>query len=83
MTSGGTRRTICRTIGSGSSLGGNPYEATIGLGSSTVIESLEVYWPASGARQLLRDVSADQPVIIIEGSQRLIPAGLTPVATFE
>jgi hypothetical protein len=66
VTAGSDRKSICRTIGSGGSFGANPYEATIGLGRSTRIASLEVYWPASGARHVVHDVPADQPIVLTE-----------------
>ena len=39
----------------------------IGLGAATKIETLEVHWPTSDTRQVLRDVAADQAIEITEG----------------
>ena len=48
-----------RTIGAGSSFGGNPLACTVGLGQSKVILSLEVDWPTSNSRQSFRQVPVD------------------------
>ena len=63
----GVRRTIHRRVGEGSSWGARPGELWIGLGRAERVASLEVEWPSTGIRQVVRDIPADRRVIIIEG----------------
>jgi hypothetical protein len=62
----GQRRSIHRQIGSGGSFGCNPLGQTIGLGSADRVERLEVWWPASGERQVWSGLRADTVVRIVE-----------------
>ena len=62
----GGRRKICRTVGATSSFGSNPMEQHVGLGRGARIASLEVWWPASGTRQVFTDVAVDQYLAIME-----------------
>lgn len=64
-------RSIYRTIGNASSYGGNSLVETIGLGGSSVIESLTVTWPASKTRQVFHDLQPDQMLEIIEGQDEV------------
>jgi hypothetical protein len=59
-------RSIHRQVGSGGSFGASPLEQQIGLGEADRIPRLEVWWPASGARQVFEDVPADQVIEIVE-----------------
>ena len=65
-------RTLYRQVSSGGSFGANPFRSEIGLGRADKIESLEVTWPASGARQVFKDLSVNQSVVVDEkaGLQR-------------
>jgi len=63
----GAISSLHRTITTGSSFGSNPLASTIGVGRSSSILALEVYWPTSGTRQLLRDVPVDRAIEITEG----------------
>ena len=47
----GAERSIYRHVNSGGSFGGNPLRQTIGLGASSRIERLEVFWPTTGVTQ--------------------------------
>ncbi len=67
----GRYRTIDRYIGSGSSFGGNPLRAEIGLGGAQRLEVLEVYWPTSGETQTFHDVAVDRFIRIVEGDDRI------------
>jgi tetratricopeptide (TPR) repeat protein len=60
-----------RQIGSGSSYGGNPMATTIGLGDADKIEAIEVFWPVSKTRQVVRDVPIDRFITITEGSDQI------------
>jgi ASPIC and UnbV/FG-GAP-like repeat len=62
-------RSIYRTVGSGGSFGASPLEQHIGLGNSASHVSVEVYWPASGSRQIFRGVKKNQFIEIREFAQ--------------
>ena len=63
---GHTSRTISRTVGGGSSFGGNPMEQHIGLGHAAHIVGLDVWWPASNTRQHFSQVNKNQFIEIKE-----------------
>ncbi len=63
---GGVRRDIHAVVGSGGSFGASSLEQEIGLGSANAVESLEVYWPTSGARQIFEDVRLNSALEIRE-----------------
>jgi FG-GAP-like repeat/ASPIC and UnbV len=48
-----------REVSSGGSFGAQGLTQHVGLGRATSIESLEIFWPASRTRQVLRDVPVD------------------------
>ncbi len=60
------RRTIVRTVGYGSSFGSNPLEQHIGLGHAARILSLDIWWPATDARQHFAPVGKDEFLLIKE-----------------
>jgi hypothetical protein len=62
----GERRTIYRNVTSGGSFGASPLEQHIGLGEATRIESMEIWWPTSGTRQLFQNVGINQFVEVKE-----------------
>jgi hypothetical protein len=66
-------RNIHRAVGSVSSFGGSPIRQEIGLGRATAIERVEVYWPASGERQVLRGVPLDAAIRVTEGKDGFEP----------
>jgi hypothetical protein len=68
-----------RIITTGSSFGGNPLACTIGLGKADAIRILEVAWPASGTRQVLRDVPVDRTIEITEGRDGFRPIDAPPI----
>jgi hypothetical protein len=70
--SGGKRR-IYRTVGYGSSFGGNPFEQHIGLGKSAKIEEIEVDWPTSKKVERFPNVAVDRCYQLREESGRLVP----------
>jgi hypothetical protein len=65
----GSRRSLFRTIGPGSSFGGNSLVAHLGLDQETQVETLTVSWPVSKTRQVFKDIPADQTIEITEGSK--------------
>ncbi len=64
-------RTIYRTVGYGSSFGGNPLRQHIGVGSATRVETVEIGWPMSHAAQKFSDVAVDQFYRLGEGDAKL------------
>jgi len=66
-------RHIFRTVGYGSSFGGNPLRQHIGIGPATSVEKIEVRWPTSKTVQEFHHVQADQTVHLREGEDRLVP----------
>lgn len=75
----GGRFTLYRTVRSGGSFGAGPLTQHLGLGRATKLLELEVVWPASGTKQLFRDVALDRRVVIVEGDSDLraeLPAEL-------
>ncbi len=60
-------RHIFRTVGYGSSFGGNPLRQHIGLGSATGAEEVEVRWPGSKTTQRFRGVAGDRAYRLREG----------------
>lgn len=65
-------RHVFRTVGFGSSFGGNPLEQHIGIGTATRINSVRVTWPASGMVDAMRDVVVDRRYTLREGSGQLV-----------
>ena len=62
------KRHIVRTVGYGSSFGGNPFRQHIGLGLATVVDTVTITWP-SGAVDHLRTLKADTTYRLREGGQ--------------
>ncbi len=63
----GLTRAVYRTIGNNSSFGGNSLVELVGVGDSTQVNAIEVYWPTSRTTQTFRDLAADRTVEITEG----------------
>jgi hypothetical protein len=61
-------RFIYRTVGQTSSFGANPMEQNIGLGHDAHSITLDVWWPATGARQHFTDVAKNQYLEIKESA---------------
>jgi tetratricopeptide (TPR) repeat protein len=66
--SGGSQRTVYRTVGSGGSFGASPLRQHIGLGKAAHIENIEIWWPASKTRQKFTDVKPNQFLEIKESA---------------
>ena len=62
----GARRDIHAVVGSGGSFGASSLEQEMGLGMADAVESLEVYWPTSGIRQIFEDVPLNSALEIRE-----------------
>ena len=70
---GKAERRIYRTVGYGSSFGGNPLRQHIGIGPSTEIERIEITWPVSKSTQRFTHVAADQVLHVLEGTAAFVP----------
>ena len=62
----GERRTIHRHVTSGGSFGASPFQQHIGVGKAWAIESIEIWWPTSGTRQIFWHVAVNQFVQVTE-----------------
>ena len=68
LDTGTGERAIYRTVGSGGSFGANPMRQEIGMGQATDVVRVEIFWPASGKTQVIRDLKLDRCYAIREGS---------------
>ncbi len=68
---GGGVRHIYRTVGFGSSFGGNPLEQHIGLGGAARLADVTVTWPTSGAVDHIEGVPVDRRYRLREGDGKL------------
>jgi FG-GAP-like repeat/ASPIC and UnbV len=69
----GMRRHVYRTVGYGSSFGGNPLRQHIGVGKAGSIEKVEIFWPVSKATQAFENVAVDRAFHVKEGASKLDP----------
>jgi hypothetical protein len=69
----GTERHIYRTVGFGSSFGGNPFEQHIGIGTAVSVTEVLVEWPATGIVDRIRSVAIDRRYKLREGENALVP----------
>ena len=76
QTPGGEERTIYKTARSGGSFGASPLRQEIGLGEAAGIESVEILWPGSGTRQVVRGLRMDQLYEVGEGDSEVRPIPL-------
>ncbi len=76
----GHRRHIFRTVGYGSSFGGNPLRQHIGIGQATEVERIEVAWPTSKTTQHFAHLKPNQTYRVREGEDSFnpVPLPLTP-----
>ncbi len=72
----GHDRHIFRTVGYGSSFGGNPLRQHIGVGAAASVASIEVTWPTPHSQQRFEGVPVDQTYRIREGDSHLSPVNL-------
>jgi hypothetical protein len=68
---GGVLRHVYRTVGYGSSFGGNPWRQYIGIGAAIRVDSIEVDWPTSRWIQTFTNAPGDQSFRIREGDSKL------------
>ena len=70
---GSSVRHIYRTVGFGSSFGGNPLEQHIGIGVAASATDVTVTWPATGVVDRVKNVAADHRYALREGDGKLSP----------
>lgn len=73
-------RAIYKTVSSGASFGASPLRQEIGLGQAKGIESVEVFWPATGQTQILRGLAMNQFYSVREGETNAVPLQLASFA---
>lgn len=69
----GATRDIHVVAGDHGSFGGSSLRQLVGLGRAERIDSVEIWWPASGTRQTYTDVAMDRSVRATEGEAVLEP----------
>ena len=67
------RRTVHRLAGTGGSFGGSPLRQEIGLGDARRIEAVEIHWPASGERTVLKGLALGRRYRVREGAAEAVP----------
>ncbi len=68
---GAPLRHIYRTVGYGSSFGGNPLRQHIGIGLADRVAAITVTWPTTGIVDRLHDIPADRSYKLREGDGKL------------
>ena len=76
----GEPRSIHKVVNTGGSFGCNPLRQEIGVGAAQKIAALEIFWPASGTRQVFKDLDVDRAFEIREGATAAIE---TPLRRFQ
>ncbi|MDA0791750.1 MAG: CRTAC1 family protein [Proteobacteria bacterium] len=66
---GGNVRSVYHTVGNGSSFGGNPLRAEIGLGLAERVLGVHIVWPGSGTRQVIEHPPLNSFLEVTEGAQ--------------
>jgi hypothetical protein len=74
----GLLRCVYKDVSSGSSFGANPLRQHMGVGSATVIDTLEIKWPGSGLVQTFRNVNTNTFLKVREGDAVLTPEAIHP-----
>jgi len=64
-------RHIYRTVGYGSSFGGNPLRQHIGIGLADRVAAITVTWPTTGIVDRLHDIPADRSYKLREGEDKI------------
>ncbi len=66
----GVPRAVYRDVNSGGSFGSSPLTQHIGTGKATIIDSVTITWPVSGAVQKFENISPGQWLRVKEGSSQ-------------
>lgn len=78
FTDNGQKRSIYRIISKGASFGGNPIRLQAGVGKAAVIDEIEVSWPATGKKDVYKNVAVNQVYKAKEGDKALTPWDIKP-----
>jgi hypothetical protein len=81
VVAGGTSQ-MREIAGASGYLSQGPLTASFGLGTATMVDTLEVTWPASGTAQILTDVTCDQRLEIVEDYQSGVGGGVEATQVF-
>jgi hypothetical protein len=79
VTAGDKPLTVHRHVSSGSSFGGNPLDQHIGLGKTSRVATVEVFWPTSRTTQVFHDVEVNQAIEIREFATSYSKLNWTPL----
>jgi len=71
------KRAIYKTVNSGGTFGCSPLRQEFGLGQAKSIESVEIWWPTSGMRQLLTGLEKNRCYSVREGQTNATRIALT------
>ncbi len=72
-------RSVYREVNSGGSFGCNPLTQHIGIGQATIIDSIEIKWPASETTQVFKNIEPGETLKIKEGDNSLAKMNLKKV----
>jgi hypothetical protein len=64
----GSVRSVFGTVGTGGSFGANPHGLSLGTGSASRLDTLEITWPGRGGTQVFTDLPTQHRFRIEEGS---------------
>jgi hypothetical protein len=67
----GRLRSVYREVNSGGSFGSNPLRQHIGIGTATIIDTIQIKWPATGKTQVFTNIQVNTNFRIAEGNQKL------------
>ncbi len=65
----GTERRIYRVVSSGGSYGSSPLAMHVGVGSAESVPEVQISWPVSRKKQIIRDLPLDRATHIVEPRQ--------------
>jgi hypothetical protein len=71
-------RTIYKTVNTGGSFGASPLRQEIGLGQARAITEVEILWPASGTKQVFKNLQLDHCYVVREGEATTAVIQLKP-----
>ncbi len=74
------QRHVYRTVGYGSSFGGNPLRQHIGIGRAERVERVEIFWPVSRTTQVFTDLPIGRIFRIREGASKAAAVSLRTFA---
>lgn len=75
----GTTRSTYFDIGKGASFGSNPIRLQAGVDKATVIDSMEVIWPAGKVKQVFKNVPVNKMYLCKEGATELTPLSINSI----